>query len=311
MPNTILRVDKVPEKLAEQLSADYDLYEYHKMSAEELESVADDIQVILASGESTVDAALINQLPNVKLIAVFGVGYDGVDTHAASQRQVQVTNTPNVLTDDVADLGIALMLAASRQIFGAQRFIEKGQWRTKPYKLTTKVSGSRLGIVGFGRVGRAVAKRAKGFDMSIAYYDKYPAENPEFTFFPTLIELADNSDFLMICASGGPGSVKLINQEVLSALGQNGILINIARGSIVDESALVAAIENKTIAGAGLDVFAHEPQVPRTLLNRDNVVLTPHIGSATQATRQAMAGLVIGNIAAFFAGNPLLTPIGE
>ncbi|TCL03307.1 2-hydroxyacid dehydrogenase [Sodalis ligni] len=311
MPNAILRVNKVPDALADLVSSHYDLYEYLEMGAEEFNAIANDIQVILASGESTVDAVLINQLPNLRLIAVFGVGYDGVDTHAAFQQQIQVTNTPNVLTDDVADLGMALMLAASRQIFGAQRFIENGEWHGKPYKLTAKVSGRRLGIVGFGRVGHAVAKRAKGFDMPVGYYDKHPADDPECTFFPSIMELADNSDFLMICASGGPDSLKLINHEVLAALGKNGILINIARGSIIDEPALVAAIENGTIAGAGLDVFASEPDVPQALLKRDNVVLTPHIGSATQHTRRAMAELVLGNITAFYAGEPLLTPIGK
>ena len=311
MPSAILRVEKVPDTLAEQLSLNYDMYEMSKMSAENVESVADEIQVILASGESKVDASLINRLPNLKLIAVFGVGYDGVDTLAAFQRNVQVTNTPNVLTDDVADLGMALMIAAARQIIGAQRFIEKNAWHTGPYGLTTKVSGGRLGIVGFGRVGHAVAKRAKGFAMRIAYFDKQPVDNSEFHYYPDIIELAKNSDFLMVCASGGQSTFRLISHEVLTALGNNGILINIARGSVVDEPALVDAITQGTIAGAGLDVFADEPNIPQALLHRDNVVLTPHIGSATHSTRSAMAELVIGNIKAFFAGDPLLTPVGK
>ena len=311
MSRTILRVEKVPDSLVDQLLPNHNIVELGKMSAEEIESVASDIYVILASGESKVAASLINRLPNLKLIAVFGVGYDGVDIHAAFQHGVQVTNTPNVLTDDVADLGMALMLTASRQIVGAQRFIENNGWHAKPYKLTTKVSGGRLGIVGFGRVGQAVAKRATGFAMNIAYFDKYPGANSAFTFYPSIVELAYNSDFLMICASSGPDTAKMINHDVLSALGKDGVLINIARGSVIDEPALVNAINDGTIAGAGLDVFAHEPNVPPALLNRDNVVLTPHIGSATHATRTAMADLVIANIKAFYAGTPLLTPVAQ
>ncbi len=309
MSSTILRVEKVPDALVDKLLPNYNIVELSKLSTGEKETIASDIVVILASGESKVDASLINQFPNLKLIAVFGVGYDGVDIHAAFQHGVQVTNTPNVLTDDVADLGMALMLATARQIVGAQRFIEHNEWQAKPYKLTTKVSGGRLGIVGFGRVGQAVAKRATGFAMDIAYFDKYPGQHSAFTFYPSIVELANNSDFLMICASGGPETANMINHDVLRALGENGVLINIARGSVIDEPALVDAISGGIIAGAGLDVFADEPHIPPALLNRDNVVLTPHIGSATRATRAAMADLVIANIRAFFTGAPLLTPV--
>lgn len=309
MKNIILRVDKVPEVLAEQLSSDYTLYEYEKLSVEEFSAIVGKVQVILASGESKVAASLINQLPALKLIAVFGVGYDGVDIHAAFQRNIQVTNTPDILTDDVADLSMAMMLAVSRQIIGAQKFIERGGWQSGNYPQTTKVSGGRLGIVGFGRIGRAVAQRAKGFAMRIGYFDKYRADNEECIYYPDLIELARDSDVLMVCASGGAQSAKLINSDVLAALGPQGILINIARGSVVDEAALVDAISHQRIAGAGLDVFADEPNVPPALLNRDNVVITPHIGSATRATRAAMARLVIDNIAAFYADAPLLTAV--
>lgn len=311
MPAAILRVDKVPQVLAEQLALDYTLYEYNKLSADELRAIAGDIQVILASGESKVEASLINQLPALKLIAVFGVGYDGVDIHAAFERDIQVTNTPDILTDDVADLGIAFMLNVSRRINGAQKFVERGGWQSGSYPQSTKVSGGRLGIVGFGRIGRAVAARAKGFSMRIACFDKYPVDNGEVTYYPSLVELAENSDVLMVCASAGKESAKLINRDVLAALGPNGILINIARGSVVDEEALVEAITTGTLGGAGLDVFANEPHIPQALLNRDNVVVTPHIGSSTTTTRAAMAKLVMDNIAAFWSGQPLLTPVAK
>ncbi|MEF3089625.1 2-hydroxyacid dehydrogenase [Raoultella scottii] len=307
--SVILRVDKVPQVLADELALAHTLYEYSKLSAEQLHAIAGEVQVILASGESKVEAALINQLPQLKLIAVFGVGYDGVDIRAAAARGVQVTNTPDILTDDVADLGIALMLNVSRRINGAQKFIERGGWQSGTYPQSTKVSGGRLGIVGFGRIGRAVAKRAQGFAMCIACFDRNPVESSEVTYYPDLLELAKNSDVLMVCASAGKESQKLINHDVLAALGPQGILINIARGSVVDEEALAEALTLGTIGGAGLDVFANEPHVPQALLNRDDVVVTPHIGSATRATRAAMAKLVIDNIAAFYAGKPLLTPV--
>ena len=307
--SVILRVDKVPQVLADELALAHTLYEYSKLSAEQLQAIAGEVQVILASGESKVEAALINQLPQLKLIAVFGVGYDGVDIRAAAQKGVRVTNTPDILTDDVADLGIALMLNVSRRITGAQKFIERGGWQSGAYPQSTKVSGGRLGIVGFGRIGRAVAKRAQGFAMRIACFDRNPVESSEVTYYPDLLALAKNSDVLMVCASAGKESQKLINHDVLAALGPQGILINIARGSVVDEEALAEALTLGTIGGAGLDVFANEPQVPQALLNRDDVVVTPHIGSATRATRAAMAQLVIDNITAFYAGKPLLTPV--
>lgn len=307
--SVILRVDKVPQVLADELALAHTLYEYGKLSAEQLHAIAGEVQVILASGESKVAAALINQLPQLKLIAVFGVGYDGVDIRAAAQKGVQVTNTPDILTDDVADLGIALMLNVSRRITGAQKFIERGDWQSGTYPQSTKVSGRRLGIVGFGRIGRAVAKRAQGFAMRIACFDRNPVESSEVTYYPDLLALGKNSDVLMVCASAGKESQKLINHDVLAALGAQGILINIARGSVVDEEALAQALTLGTLGGAGLDVFANEPQVPQALLNRDDVVVTPHIGSATRATRAAMAQLVIDNITAFYAGKPLLTPV--
>lgn len=309
MLKAILRVDKVPEPVAAQLSLRYKLYEHQKLSIEEFSAIAGEIEVIVASGESHIDASLINQLTALKLIAVFGVGYDGVDIQAAFRRGIQITNTPDILTDDVADLGIALMLAVSRRIVGAQRFIEQGNWHSGTYSQTTKVSGGRLGIVGFGRIGRAVAHRAKGFAMNIGYFDKYHDVNSEFTHYSDLIELAKNSDVLMVCASGGKESSRLINDAVFSALDKKGILINVARGSVVDETALVNAITKDVIGGAGLDVFTDEPNVPPELLNRDNVIVTPHTGSNTTATRAAMAKLVIDNINAYYASQPLLTPV--
>lgn len=305
----ILRVEKVPQGLADALARDHDLYEYDKLSPEAFSNIAGDIRVVLASGESKVEDALIRQLPALQLIAVFGVGYDGVDTQAAFARHIQITNTPDILTDDVADLAMGLMLNVARKINAAQRFIEQGEWKNGGFPLAIKVSGKRLGIVGYGRIGRAITQRAQGFNMSVACFNRSKIDIDGIRYYSDLVELAENSDILVVCASGGSGSHKLINKDVLAALGPDGILINIARGSVVDEEALVSAITQKTLGGAGLDVFASEPHVPEALLHRDNVVVTPHIGSATHGTRAAMAKLVQDNIRAFYADEPLLTPV--
>lgn len=301
----ILRANKVPQALVDGLSADNEIIALDRLQPEKYH----EIEIILASGESIVDDALINNLPHVRLIAVFGVGYDGIDIYAAQQRHISVTNTPDILTDDVADLAIGLMLSVARRINDAQRFIERGSWQNGSYPPAVKISGRRLGIVGFGRIGRAVARRAQGFDMQIGYYSRSQSAVEGVTYFPSLVSLAENSDVLMVCASGGKESHQLINKEVLDALGQDGIIINVARGSVIDEAALSEAINMNHIGGAGLDVFADEPHVPQAFYQRENVVITPHIGSATQATRAAMAKLVMDNIAAFQAGQPLLTPI--
>ncbi|WP_058972732.1 2-hydroxyacid dehydrogenase [Type-D symbiont of Plautia stali] len=301
----ILRVNKVPQTLVDQLALSNSVIELVDLQPPDEQT----IDIVLASGESIVDDELISRLPNLKLIAVFGVGYDGVDIHAARQRGIFVTNTPDILTADVADLAIALMLNVARRINAAQQYIERGGWHEGSFPPAFKVSGARLGIVGFGRIGRAVAQRAQGFAMKINYYARSDHQSQDATYYPSLVSLAENSDVLIICASGGKESRHLINREVLAALGAEGIVINVARGSVIDEAALVEAIDTESIGGAGLDVFADEPNVPQALLNRDNVVVTPHIGSATHATRAAMAKLVLDNISAYQSGSPLLTPI--
>lgn len=303
--SVILRASKVPQSLVDTLSLGNDIIDLNDFTPEREKEV----EIILASGESIVKAALINRLPNLRLITVFGVGYDGVDIHAARQRDISVTNTPDILTEDVADLAIALMLSVARRINGAQRFIERGDWQGGAFPPAIKVTGKRLGIVGFGRIGRAVAQRAEGFSMQVGCYNRSDPQSQSVTYYPSLMSLAQNSDFLIVCASGGETSRHLINQDVLNALGPKGILINVARGSVVDEDELIQAIKTEQIAGAGLDVFANEPLVPNSLFNRDNVVLTPHIGSATSSTRAAMAKLVMDNISAYQAGHPLLTPV--
>jgi lactate dehydrogenase-like 2-hydroxyacid dehydrogenase len=265
----------------------------------------------VALGTSTVAGEFIAQLPALEIISVFGVGYDGIDIQAAHKRGVVVTNTPDVLTDDVADLCLGLILSVSREISAAERFLRGGQWQNGAFHLARKVSGSRLGIIGLGRIGNAIARRAEGFGMSIAYTDLREKPNVPYRFYPTLLELAGNSDFLVVAAFGGPTTRNLVNAEVLKALGPEGSLINIARGSLVDEPALVEALKNHTIRGAAIDVYADEPNVPAELLAMENVVLTPHMASGTVQTRHAMANLTFANLEAHFEGKPVLTPVSQ
>ena len=266
---------------------------------------------VAGTGESSVPRSLLSQLPNAKVVAVFGVGYDGVDVQAAIEHGIPVTHTPDVLTDDVADLAMGLVLSVGRAIPQADQFVRAGQWPNGPMALGRRVSGARLGIVGLGRIGKAIALRARAFGMSIAYTAR--SEKPEsgFKFFLTAKELAANVDFLVVITPGGAGTKHLINADVLKALGPSGFLINVARGSVVDEEALIEALQNGTIAGAGLDVFASEPHVPQALWSLPQVVLTPHIASATSQTRQAMADLAFANMLAGVSGQPLISPVPE
>ena len=307
MENVILQIAPVPMQLTQRLHQHFTLFNAAQLTTEQQIELIPQVRVLLINGETPLDDTTMARYPNLQLIAVFGVVYERVDAQAAYKRNIQISNTPGVLTDDVADLAFGLMLACSRQIVGAQRFIERGDWAGQSYRWTNKVSGSRLGILGLGRIGRAIARRASAFDMSVSYHSRTQYADFAGEYCATPQALAAHCDFLVVCAPGGDGSRDLVNAEVLQALGPTGILINIARGSVVDEAALVNAIEHKLIAGAGLDVFCDEPHVPATLLQRDNVVITPHMGSATESTRRAMSELVYENISAYFAGKPLLT----
>ncbi len=266
---------------------------------------------VASTGEASVPRSLLAQLPNAKVVSVFGVGYDGVDVGAAIEYGVAVAHTPDVLTDDVADLALGLVLSLGRAIPRADQFVRTGCWPSGALALGRKVSGARLGIVGLGRIGQAIARRARGFGMSIAYTARAEKPDSGLAFLPTAAALAAQADFLVVATPGGAGTHHLINAEVLQALGSHGFLINVARGSVVDEPALIRALQDGTIAGAGLDVFAHEPNVPEALRTMNNVVLTPHMASATQETRLAMAHLAFANMQAGTSGQRLHTPVPE
>ena len=272
-------------------------------------AIAPRIRAIAASGESKVPRELIAQMPALEIISVFGVGYDGVDVAAARERGIAVTHTPNVLNDEVADLAMALVLAVSRRLVEADRYVRSGAWANGPMPLARKVSGARMGIVGLGRIGMAIARRAEAFGMSIAYTSRNAKADTAYPYYPSAEAIAREVDFLVVITPGGAATRKLIDAKVLAALGKTGYLVNVARGSVVDEQALVQALREGTIAGAGLDVFENEPNVPAELLALDNVVLTPHVGSATWQTRHAMGDLAFGNLQAHFAGKPLLSPV--
>jgi hydroxypyruvate reductase len=269
------------------------------------------IRAIAGSGESKVGAELIARLPALQIVSIMGVGYDGVDVAAAKARGVLVTHTPDVLNDDVADLALALALNIARRIPQADRHVRAGLWPQGPMPLATKLSGARMGIVGMGRIGQAIAERARAFGMSVAYTARSAKPGLPYTFHDQVTALAAQSDFLVVITPGGAATRKLIDAKVLAALGPKGYLVNVARGSVVDETALIEALQAGTIAGAALDVFENEPQVPEALRALDNVVLTPHIGSATTATRHAMANLAFQNMRAFFAGEKPPTPVPE
>ena len=308
----ILAVANPPPFLLEPLQAKYTVHaRLHESDPAAFARIAPQVRAIIASGESKVGADLIAQLPALEVISVMGVGYDGIDVAAAKARGVVVTHTPDVLNDDVADLALALMLAWARQLPRADRYVRAGDWSQGPLALGRKVSGARIGIVGMGRIGQAIAHRAAAFGMRIAYTARSAKTELPYEYYPTPASLATESDYLVLITPGGAGTRKLIDADVLRALGPHGCVVNVARGSVVDETALVEALRAGTIAGAALDVFESEPNVPQALREMDNVVLSPHIGSATAQTRHAMADLAFRNLDGKLAGSGVVTPVPE
>jgi lactate dehydrogenase-like 2-hydroxyacid dehydrogenase len=269
------------------------------------------VKALVGGGESKIDAGYMALFPALQMISVCGVGYDGIDVAAAKKRGIMVTHTPDVLNDDVADLALGLLLAVARKIPAADKFTRNADWLDGPFQLTRKLTGAKLGMVGMGRIGQAIAKRAAAFDMDIAYTSRNPRTDVSYRYVATPTALAAEVDFLVIITPGGAGTKNLINADVLKALGPQGFLVKVARGSVVDQAALIEALQKKMIAGAGLDVFVDEPNVPAELRKLDNVVLTPHIASGTVETRKAMSALALANLDAFTEGQPVLTPVPE
>ena len=309
-PNLLL-VAQLTDAFCDRLRQHFDCHDYAQLDEDRLKALAPTLRGIVATGQSVVARELIARLPKLEIIAVLGTGYDGIDMEAAREHNVCVTHTPGVSTDDIADFAIALLLAAARQVVAADRFVRRGQWTTGRYPLTPRVFGGRIGIVGLGRIGRAVAARAQAFGMSIAYTGRTPKPDVAYRWCSDARTLAAEVDYLVVCASGGAATRALIDAAVLAALGPSGVLVNIARGSVVDEGALVEALRERRILAAGIDVFWDEPRVPDALLALDNVVLTPHMAGTTATTVQAMLDLTFDNLAAHFAGRPVPSPVRE
>ena len=266
--------------------------------------------VAVTSGVWGVRTEHLDRLPSLGAVVNFGVGYDSTDVSEAANRGIVVSNTPDVLTDCVADTAVCLLIDVMRRMSAADRFVRRGEWaRGRVPALATRVTGARVGILGLGRIGLAIAHRLQAFDTRISYHNRREREDVSYAYAASPVELADGCDVLVVAAAGGAESRHLVDGAVLSALGPEGFLVNVARGSVVDEAALVAALEDGQIAGAGLDVFADEPHVPAALLDRDDVVLLPHVGSATRETRGAMTDLALANVASFLADGTLVTPV--
>jgi lactate dehydrogenase-like 2-hydroxyacid dehydrogenase len=312
MATTVLQVGGLPPALADAVTAKYDVLvlptdgERPQFLAQHAASV----RAIVDAGRVDVDAELIGALPNLGAIVHYGDGHETVDTDAASRLGIGVSNTPDVLTDTVADTAVALMLMTMRRFGASERYARAGRWQVDgPYPLTRDVTGSRVGILGLGRIGSAIAHRLAAFDCAIAYHNRREIADSGYQYAESPVELARAVDVLVVATSGEKDAPPLVSREVLEALGPEGYLINIARGGLVDEEALIKLLAAGRLAGAGLDVFANEPVVPQQLREMDNVVVLPHVGSATAPTRAAMTALVVRNLDQYLNDGTLVTPV--
>jgi lactate dehydrogenase-like 2-hydroxyacid dehydrogenase len=276
-----------------------------------LAQAGDQIRGIATRGRQKTDAALIAALPRLEIVSNFGVGYDSIDIAAAVKRGIVITNTPDVLNAEVADFTVGLLLATIRELPQADRYLRDGKWPTSPFHLTQTLRDRTIGLIGMGRIGQAIAKRIAAFDVPVVYHSRKPQPNVSYRYYPDLKAMASDVDTLIAIVPGGAATKHMINAEILRALGSRGILINVARGSVVDQGALIDALRDGTIHGAGLDVFADEPNVPPELIAMQNAVLAPHVGSGTHHTRAVMGELVVDNLRSWFAGKGPVTPVPE
>ncbi len=308
MPVEILQTHKLLASCEEALAQRYTVHKLHEAPDPDalLAGIAGTVRGI-AGGN--VGPALMDRLPRLEVIANFGVGYDTIDTAAARARNIRVTNTPNVLNDAVAEITIGLMIALARRIPQADQYVRQGKWPAGAYPLQVELNGKSVGILGLGRIGKEIALRAQAMKMRVAYHGRHRQLDEPFIYYSNLLDMARDVDWLVLIAPGGKATDKIVSREVLEALGPEGYLVNMARGTLVDEAALVELLVNGRLGGAALDVFEKEPQVPAELLVLDNVVLSPHQGSATSQTRNKMGALVVANLDAWFAGEPLISPV--
>ncbi|WP_035725083.1 2-hydroxyacid dehydrogenase [Fodinicurvata fenggangensis] len=301
-----------PPDIQEQLDSEFEVHLVGRDGTldELIGRVGGQVTALVTTGGRGAEAELVEALPKLRVIACYGVGVDAVDLAAAARQGAAVTNTPDVLTDDVADLAVFLLGALHRLLVRGDRWVRAGDWsRSGDLPLGRSLRGRRAGILGLGRIGEATARRLEVFGMEILYHKRSPLPDSNWTYLDSPLALAQQCDDLIVCCSGGAATRHLVDAKVLEALGPDGTLVNIARGSVVDEQALVAALQSGRTGGAALDVFEKEPEVPEALVGRDNVVLAPHIGSATWETRRAMGNLVLDNLRAHRDGHALLTPV--
>ena len=268
--------------------------------------------IAIAYTSNKIDGAFMSRFPKLEIVSSFGVGYDHIDAKWAGEHGLVVTNTPDVLNEEVADTALGLLLCTVRELPQAERYLRAGKWTEKAYPLTNATLRDRtVGMVGMGRIGKAIARRLEAFGVPVVYHSRNPQAGVAYKYYPKLVDMARDVDTLMVIVPGGAGTKNLIDAEVLKALGPKGILINMARGSVVDEPALIKALQDRTILSAGLDVFVNEPHVPADLVAMDHIVLFPHLGSASAATRKAMDQLVVDNLKSWFSGKGPLTPVPE
>lgn len=310
-PDILVIIPVRPDQM-KMLAAAYTLHRYDRAEDRDafLGEVGDRIRGVVSMGISPFTEEMMGAMPNLEIVALGSVGYDTIDIEACRARGVPVTNTPDVLTSDVADLAMALTFDTLRGYSRGERYVREGRWRDEGFMApTTSLTGKTMGIVGLGRIGKAIARRAEAFEMSIAYHGRRRQTDVSYDFHETPVALASASDVLVLACPGGDATRGLVNRAVLDALGPDGHLVNISRGSVVDEPELLKALQENRIAGAALDVFDNEPAINEDFFTLDNVVLQPHVGSATRETRGAMAQLVVDNLEAHFAGKALLTPV--
>jgi len=309
----ILGIGEMDKGVHDALAEQFDVYCDDEFGLEAaIAAFGADIRALVIRGRDRITDELIQRLPRLELIANFGVGYDSIDLEAATRHGIMVTNTPDVLNGEMADFAVGLLLATVRRFPQADRYLRSGVWSEgEQFPLSTSLRGRTIGIAGMGRIGKVLARRLEGFELPIAYFARHPQPDLPYPFYDDLCELAKAVDTLIILLPGGPETGGIVDAAVLSALGPEGILINVARGSVVDQHALIEALQSGVILAAGLDVFAEEPKVPPELLHMEQVVLLPHIGTATHYTRRRMGELVVKNVLSWFAGNGPVTPVKE
>ena len=303
--NEVLLIEPMMPLIEERLDAAYKILRLYKPEdTTAIDAALGTIRAVVTGGGTGLSNGWMERLPSLGLIAINGVGTDKVDLAFARDRNVHVSTTPGVLTDDVADTGIALMLAVMRHVVQGDQFVREGKWeRREVFPLGVSPKGKRVGVLGLGQIGKSFARRAEAFGMEVHYWNRSPVAGTNWIAHATPAELAQQSDVLAVCVAANPSTANIVNADVLAALGSRGYLVNVARGSVVDEDALLAALNNGTIAGAGLDVFVNEPTIREDFLSAPNTVLMPHQGSATVETRVGMGELVLANLAAYFSGD--------